>query len=470
MLSLSYKPNTYQTADNLLPTGNSLYQSRPGFSQVVEGNIQRAVSWETTCLLELYGGLYIWDRGILEKLGKNASLQLSASPFMALKTLSNREKRLYVGNGETLFYIRRETIDDGTTVKHFLIHTFENELTDKDNKSYKLPQADIVATWHNRLWAADGTNIIYHCTNDKPNHWDPINAIAIQGGSQSTVTGLFPLGDRLIISTPASLWQITGNSPYNWQVNQVVYGHGAINTEAGTTDGHRFYYMDGQGIYELGRMESVSDPIKKLFETPDSTASLQLDSKGIYLYALINRRLMVYNTHAQYWGEIKPSNPDDTFKGIIIIGGNMAVYGDNGLWLESSDYAPDCLLNGEEQPVSSKLRSWSIQPNEYGSAALNRIYINVEGGYQGTADYRVYKNRQSAPIAEDRFSTWLFIPQELPINKEEILYREGSEQHFIEIPLNISAKTFEHEVEAKGFIKFHGFDPRYQFTERIDKA
>ena len=50
---------------------------------------------------------------------------------------------------------------------------FDNELLTADDEPYPLPKANCLATWRSRLWAGDGTHIIYHCLFDNPHHWEP---------------------------------------------------------------------------------------------------------------------------------------------------------------------------------------------------------------------------------------------------------------------------------------------------------
>ena len=671
MFTLTYTPNAYRIADNLLPIGNDLYESRPGFFQVVSDNINRAFGWNDACVMEIFGGVYVWHGNIFESIadrdGKalEAGLRFAGSRFQGLQSLGNREERIYVGNGSSIYYLHRNVIegadvtgievtpgeleivvddkdsltaiiqpswalnktvvwnsdnetvvkvDDGeiaaialgsaevtattedggfsdsckvtvipyvavtgihieedelilavndteklhaviepenatnqdvywrsdnlaiaavsvggtvtaraeggttihvytseghfsdscsitiTTEESLALHSdmaikvlrseiikpqlledagepekfyevvfFENEFLDSDEEPYPLPKARFLATWRNRLWAGDGTHIIYHCRNNNPHHWEPLDAIPIQGGQQSSVTGLCAFGNRLIVSTPESLWQVIGDSPYNWEFQTIVHGHGAINSQSMTTDGIRLFHLDQQGVYEMGSPEPISEPIKEMFFAPDYDGQLLLDAKGEYLYLLIRSRLFAYHTYTHRWGEvIPPYQSDNPIKGLVMVGGQPGWYGYRGLWLRGSKHSPDVWLNGVRQPVNSKLRTWQIQPNPYGMASLNRSYISVEGTYQGTLTYRVYQDAYSAPIIEQKFNTWQIIPPSIEIRSDPVqtVYQEASDRVYLEAPISISRHQFEHELEATGYTRFHSFEPRYQFTER----
>ena len=673
MFTLTYTPDAYRIADNLQPVGNGLYESRPGFFQVVSDNINRAIGWNDACIMEIFGGVYVWHGGIFEAikdskgLALKANLRFTGTRFQGLQSLGNREERIYVGNGKTLYYLHRKVITGGnvasielTPKSHsFLINTtyelsaiieppwalnkkvtwsssdngivsvdvdglatavatgdaiitattedgalsdtctltvtpyvattgitltpesvelaieeeqrltwqvlpevatdtdiywliddtdvcsvkewgtvtglsegetvircrtkqghfeaqcrvkivmsdelrgmsthnsqpithnstprpktteqfyeavfFDNEFLDAEDAPYPLPKAKFVATWRSRLWAGDGTHIIYHCQNDKPHHWEPLDAIAIQGGNQSGVTGLCPFGNKLMVSTPESLWQIVGDSPYNWEFQTVVHGKGAVNDRAMATDGQRLFHLDWQGVYLLGQAEPLSEPIAEAFYTPDYDAQILLDAKGEFLYLLIQSRLFVLNTWAGGWGEIlHPMISDYAIKGLVLIGGQLGIYGDNGLWLMGSRYTPDVwhpkdtLEFGERKAVNSTLRSWPVQPNDYGQTSLNRMYVSVEGIYQGNTRYCVYPDSKQPMLAQQAFKNWHTTPREILVRQEplQVIHSEQSQRVYLEAPLEVSSPQFEHELSSGGYVRYHKVDPVYYFTER----
>ena len=114
MFTLTYTPDAYRIADNLQPVGNGLYESRPGFFQVVSDNINRAIGWNDACIMEIFGGVYVWHGGIFEAikdskgLALKANLRFTGTRFQGLQSLGNREERIYVGNGKTLYYLHRK--------------------------------------------------------------------------------------------------------------------------------------------------------------------------------------------------------------------------------------------------------------------------------------------------------------------------------------------------------------------------
>ena len=134
MFTLTYTPDAWRKADNILPIGQNRYESRPGFFQVVADNINRAISWNDACVMEIFGGVYVWHGFIFEKINDdlqqelNAGLRFYGSRFQALQSLGNREERIYVGNGTTLYYLHRNVIE-GAEVTGVEVKPQELELT-----------------------------------------------------------------------------------------------------------------------------------------------------------------------------------------------------------------------------------------------------------------------------------------------------------------------------------------------------
>ena len=347
-----------------------------------------------------------------------------------------------------------------------------NEFLDADERPYHLPKAKAMVSWQSRLWTADGTNIIYHCNNDKPHHWEPLNAIPFQSGQQANVTGLCPFGNRLMVSTPESLWQVTGDSPYNWQFQTVLNGNGAINERSMTSDGQRLFHLDREGVFELGNPNPLSDPIQPMFYTADAGANLILDASGTYLYALVHGRLFVLHLQVNHWGEIKPpesiAKMKRPFRGLVLVGGQVAFYGDGGLWLQGSKYAPDVDLTKKRRPVISNLRSWPTLPDPYGNSGLNRVYLNIEGGYKSRHTWRSYYDQYSYLNKEQTIDGIRTAPPELVIDAKrlEILYREHTERVFMDAQAGDSDYQFEHEIQSEGYGRIYSFEPSYQINER----
>lgn len=459
MFTLNYAPGKLKQADNLLPIGQVEMESRPGAQQVISGNINTALGWGNSVVFERYGQLMIWH--VIENTftDRTAGTRMTGTSFQALTGYGDRQRRLYIASGDTVFYIYRRPNGEGDTQLYESV-SIVNECQDDQQQPYNLPKAKVLATWRNRLWASDGTHIVYHTENDKPHYWDPINAMQVQSGNQSDVTALASHGDRLMIATPDSLWQVTGDSKYNFSLTKVVSGHGAVGSRAMVSDGRRLFYLDRQGVYELGRDEPLSGDIDSVFYTPDSGAELLLDNQLELLFLLYGGRLFTWHTRYQRWGEIITDA-----KGLVRIGNRVGWYGVDGLWLLNTRYSQDTRLDGSKTPVRSVMRTWQEQPNIAGVTDLQRVYVGAEGNYLSHGCYRLYTDADQAALMEAGFDIWRHEPRYLTIGGVN-LYHEKPEYLNVEIPVQLADYQFEHELLTDGYIRLRLFDPRYNYPAR----
>ena len=118
MLTLTPTPNTHRQADNLIPLENNQYETRPGFFQVRSDPIQQAVSWGEAVVFSLTketksgqrtaeSEIYIWHGTTTHPIKIPPDSTLTGTLFQSLTSLGNRENRLYLSNGNTLYYLRR---------------------------------------------------------------------------------------------------------------------------------------------------------------------------------------------------------------------------------------------------------------------------------------------------------------------------------------------------------------------------
>ena len=459
MFTLSYTPDAFRESLNFIPVSSDRLETRPGAMQLLDGNINRAIGWNNAVVFQRYGQLTIWH--VLENKFENVepSTQLNGTVYQALTGYGDRQERMYIASGKDVFYIWRKPTEEGVTQFYDAVY-FDNEIKDEQEQPFALPRARQVVTWRSRLWASDGSHIIYHTENDKPHSWDPINAMQFQSGKLSDVTALCPHGNQLIVATSGSLWTVTGTSKYNWQLQQIVTGHGAVSAQALASDGSRLFYLDRYGLFELGNPRPLSEPIENIFYTPDSGAEILLDPGGELLYLLIDKRLFVYNTTVNDWGEI-----DARPKGLVIVGNRAGWYGVDGLWLMTTRYAPDTDLKGNRTKISGRLRTWPSQPNPFGMASLNRVFMSLEGMENNNISFSVYADENSPAGISDQYPTWRTEPRKLQVGPDTLTY-EKSERVAVEAPVNISDYQFEQEIRTEGYLKIHTVKPDYYFTER----
>ena len=107
MFTLTPTPNTYRQADNLMPLVNNQYETRPGFFQVASGTITHATGWIEALAWQQEDGNHIWHGGIIEPVPIPTESILTGTLFQSLTSLGNRENRLYLSNGNSLYYLHR---------------------------------------------------------------------------------------------------------------------------------------------------------------------------------------------------------------------------------------------------------------------------------------------------------------------------------------------------------------------------
>ena len=138
MLQLTPTPNTHRQADNLIPLENNQYETRYGFFQVASAAISTASNWGEAVIVgsgQLAVGsksgepavgtgqtenfplqtenLYIWHGGITESIDIPTETLFTGTLFQSLTSLGNRENRLYLSNGNGLYYLHRTPIPGG---------------------------------------------------------------------------------------------------------------------------------------------------------------------------------------------------------------------------------------------------------------------------------------------------------------------------------------------------------------------
>ena len=113
MLRLTPTPNTHRQADNLIPLENNQYETRYGFFQVESGTISTASNWGEAVAYQQGGSHLIWHGGITESIDIPPEALFTGTLFQSLTSLGNRENRLYLSNGNGLYYLHRTPIPGG---------------------------------------------------------------------------------------------------------------------------------------------------------------------------------------------------------------------------------------------------------------------------------------------------------------------------------------------------------------------
>jgi len=258
-----------------------------------------------------------------------------------------------------------------------------------DGSAGNFPQAQYVAFWNNFAWAAytyeSGTGYKYRVrwsnAND-PEKWTATDFVDIDKGEHGDyITGLCPMGDRLLIFKSNSVYAIFGFDSDSFQVVTITDSVGSVplSQPVSTPYGVFFWYAD-QGVFSYNK-ENFSWVFDKIAPAIDdgritfvSNPQLAWGNQKMYVSvdwteeSVTTRRTFIY---------------DPTL-------------GPTGAWVVTDiDAAP---LYAYRPPNSS--------PTVYAGCVANTgIVVDVEDGQNRTSDR--YVGATEAHIASHFFTRWM---------------------------------------------------------------
>lgn len=449
MLSLHPQPGRLRAADNLVPTKEGGMASRPAANQIVAGDIAQGAAWGNRALLEKNGRLVVWDGSGEYDVGP-AGHQLVASSFQALTANAARQDRLYVADGiSLLWYVAR-------TGGAYVRTTVQNTVLDANNQPYAIPIPTTIATWRGRLFIGYGGNRVQHCQFDDPAYWDPLWTVELQGPDPDRVVALEPDGARLLAGLVNSVWQITGDSHYNWQRDSLAdVGAAGPNALGGG------YVVSAKGVHRLGTAEPVSADLREAFEAPVAPGELVLDPRRRLVLVLLMGRLFV--THLDSpgrWGEIKGFR----IAGLLQLADYTGWYGADGAWLLGARDMADAWLDGTRSNFTSLYDSWEDIPNVNGRgrAKLTRTRLVVRGSTRANATYTATNDEGTAVTVTATLSDEYATPwadDVAGLNGQ--LWPTASVRR--DLPVNLAGRTFRHQLSAPCHLEVLEFEPVYKF-------
>jgi hypothetical protein len=462
MLSLHPQPGKLRYANNLLPTTAGGLASRPGATQIIAGDIAHAAEWGNRLLIEKLGRLRLWD-GLTETDIAPAALGLQATPFQALTSGGVREERLYVADGvNPLWYVARVSGVYGR-------HGIANKVLDADGTAYPLPTAHVCTTWRGRLWTnADRPNRVQHCQFDDTEYWDPLWTPECQGEDAERVTALAANGTTLAVGLSQSVWQIAGDSQYNWRPDPVashgVAGPRALASALISENDQRLYWASGFGLHQSGVDAPLSDALREAFASSPFPCEVAIDRRRRLLLLLVIGRLFVMHLDKPgQWGEIT----GHAVRGLLQMADYAGWYGSDGAWLLGARDMPDRRFDGTTSDFTSLYDTWEDIPNPAGSgrALLKRTQVVLNGSSRGVATYTVTADGRNtfttiATLADETPELWqdaiAGLNGELwpttPVRREFAPYLAGTK--------------FRHQIAAPCHMEVLDFNPGYHFGEK----
>ena len=381
-LTSKFTPGALKSANNVLIKQGSV-NTRCGALQLIDATIEHAVAWLDFMIYESNNKLNLYDGTsylLMDTFGK-----LSGCTFSAFTTNGERQNRFYFLNkGGVLNYSSLPLAQLSEVV------TVSNSLKDEIDVSYPIPDAVDICTWRDRIWLADGHSRVYHSGYQKQHEFDPLDSLEFQTGFGDNTTCIRPDGDRLLVGTQHSIWQVTGTSRNNWQRDQISGdGIGIVGPNAIANDGSRTFHVSRQGGFLLGNEKPLSEEVADFFTTPDENAQIELDPTGEFLYVLIHGSLLVFNIWYGGWSLL-----DLEVKGLLRTTSQLGFYGDSGLWVFTREGQPDIDILGHDQPIDWNVESWPETPNSRGRSRLDDIAIQAASAQDTDIVYTAIIDKQ----------------------------------------------------------------------------
>jgi hypothetical protein len=441
-LSLRYKPETFRRMDNALPIWPGHFASRPGATQIVSGPVSAAVEWDKRILFYRGAECVLWDQ-IEHPIGDSGA-SLDATAFQALIGNAEREDRLYVADGANpLWYVVHDPL------LGYQRRTFANDLLDPAGAPYPVPIASAVETFRNRLWVIHAGNRAQHSDNDRPHYWDPTFTVELQSGDRSSLTALCAQEGYLAVGSLRALWQISGDSQFNWAHDYLVRQRGVAGPRGLDGNGTRLFYVSAVGVHEAGSDGHLGgNNLDKAFEVPDSSAHLSLSPDGRFLLLVIRSRLFVIHTASFEIGEIA-----EPVRGVITMGNHFGWYGDDGIWICNRSDGVDSPLAGPTRRVSTVLATWPETTDR--RALLERVFLQAIGESDAPVTYtaRVDDLSVEATVPGATASA----PFSQLWDGSILQANEKPSRH--EIPIYMAGHRFEHLISCAGRVELTGFKP-----------
>jgi hypothetical protein len=462
MLTLHPQSGKLRHANNLVPTRAGGLASRPGAVQVVSGDIASAVSWGNRLLMEKLGRLRLWD-GLTETDIAPAGRGLQATAFQALTSEAQREDRLYVADGvRPLWYVARRAAV-------YARYGIANTVLDAGGVPYALAPAQAVATWRGRLWTVDGGNRAQHCQFDAPEEWDPLWVVECQGPRADRIVALEADDKRLLAGLKNSVWEITGDSQYNWQRDPIA-DYGVAGPNAMVSDTQLLFWISSVGLHLAGRSEPLSEDLREAFTSPPYPAEVVIDGRRRLLLIFVSGRLFVMHLEKPgLFGEITGQQ----VHGLLQTDDYTGWYGGDGVWLLGARDEPDHYLDGTRRNVISLYDTWEDIPNPNGGgrAHLPCTIAKLNGSSRADAVYTVIAKDVEG---EDTYSASVSLADEEPeVWTDDIAGLHGEPWPTAavrrEFPVQLAGSSFRHQLEAPCHMEVLAFDPQYKFGAKEDE-
>lgn len=212
------------------------------------------------------GTLYEWDGSSLTNTAATLTDDLNERTRMA-----EFQDIAYFANCWTSSVLKVRKWD-GTTLTT-MTNAFNDNYLSPSGASGNMPLARQIAAWNGYMWVADTVESAVRYANrlrfshlQAPEDWATADYFEVgEIGDAEPITGLQPFGDRLIIFTKKSVWQVTGYDKDTWVLEEVTDASGACTCRASAVNSGVLYWAstDGQVMaYNRREVIPISEKIR----------------------------------------------------------------------------------------------------------------------------------------------------------------------------------------------------------------
>lgn len=157
---------------------------------------------------------------------------------------------------------------NGTTFTQ-MTNAFNDDYTAPSGTSGDMPKARQIAAWNGFMWVGDTVesstryaNRLRFSHQQAPEDWATDDWFTVgEIGDGEPITALQPFGDRLLVFTKSSMWQVTGYDRDTWVLEQVTDASGTCTCRASAVNSGICYWVstdaqvmayNGRGVANIG--------------------------------------------------------------------------------------------------------------------------------------------------------------------------------------------------------------------------
>lgn len=233
------------------------------------GNANLATGGDNVLIRSATGTLLEWDGSSITTTGNTLTVDLTERVRMAEFQDVAYFANCWVSGTPNTLAVKKW---DGATFTT-LTNAFNDDYLTPSGTSGDMPKARQIAAWNGFMWIGDTeesstryANRVRFSHQQAPEDWATNDWFTVgEIGDGDPITGFQPFGDRLLIFTKNSVWQITGYDRDTFVLEQVTDASGACTCRASAVNSGVCYWVstDAQVMaYNRNGVIPISDKIR----------------------------------------------------------------------------------------------------------------------------------------------------------------------------------------------------------------